>query len=150
MKCPQETHVLHAASENAWTSTLRAHVVSCESCAAAAGVAPFMARLSVVDVPRALPDPTLLWVRSQLAAPSAPEKVGRPVRVAQLLAYLAVTAGAIGLVVSKWSALGAWVSPVSAAGNGTAFVALALSFGAFALTSLAAALMMHAVLADAS
>lgn len=148
MKCPHETHVLHAATENAWTDTTRAHVASCESCAAAAGVAPFMARLADMEVPRALPDPAVLWFRSHLPTPAAAGRVGRPVRIAQFFAYLAVTVGAIGLLVSKWSALGAWLSPLSAASGGTAFPAMALSFGVLALSSLAAALVLHAVLAD--
>ena len=148
MKCPQEAHVLHAATENAWTDALRAHVVSCESCAAAASVAPFMAHLAGVEVPRTLPDPTLLWIRSQLPPPAAPGEVGRPVRIAQLLAYLTVTAGAIGLLISRWSVLGAWLSRLLAADSATAFPAMALSFGVLAFSSLAAALALHAVLAD--
>src|SRR4029453_400283 len=95
MRCPQEAHVLHAATENAWTDALRAHVVSCESCAAAAGVAPFMAHLAGVEVPRSLPDPTLLWIRSQLPPPAGPGEGGRPGRIAPPPAYLTVTAGAV-------------------------------------------------------
>lgn len=148
MKCPHETHVLHAATENAWTDSTRAHVASCESCTAAVSVAPFMARLAGVDMPRALPDPAVLWFRSRLPTPAAAGRVGRPVRIAQFFAYLAVTAGAIGLLVSKWSALGAWVSALSGGSGGTALSGMALSFGVLAFSSLAAALALHAVLAD--
>lgn len=149
MKCPHETHILLAATENNWTSTARAHVASCESCAAAAAVAPFMARLAGLDVPqRALPDPALLWLRAQLPGPAFAEKVGGPVRIVQVVGYLAVAATSIGLVVSKWGELRAWAaSLVTASGSGTEFPALALSVGVLVLSSLAA-LALHTVLAD--
>lgn len=146
MKCPHEAHVVYAATANAWTSSTREHVASCQACAAAAAVAPFMDRLAGSDLPQpVLPDPALLWLRSQLPAPAVAARVGRPVQVVQIICYLVVTAGWLGLLASKWSALEAWISsfaPVT--GTSTLFPSIAVLL----LSSLAVTLALHAVLAD--
>lgn len=150
MRCPHEPHVVSAVIENKWTSTTRAHVASCEACAAAAAVAPFMADLAGAEVPqRVVPDPALLWLKAQLPPPAAAASVGRPMRVVQLMAYLVVAATWIGLLVSKWSALEAWVSSLpTVSGGSTLLPALALCF--MLLSSLLVTLALHAVLADES
>ena len=150
MKCPHEAHVVYAATTDSWTSSVREHVASCPACAAAASVAPFMQRLADSDLPPpALPDPALLWLRSQLPPPSVALRVGRPVHVVQVVCYLLVTAASMGVLALKWSALQAWVSsfaPVS--GSGTLVPAMVLSFMVLLLSSLVVTLALHTVLAD--
>jgi len=146
VRCPHEPHVVTAATENSWTSSTRAHVASCEACATAAGVAPFISHLAGAQVPqRVLPDPVLLWLSAQLPPPAVAERVGRPVRIVQLLCYLMAAATWIGLLASKWRALEAWVSAMAPVDGGT-LSALALCFTL--LSSLLVTLALHAVLAD--
>jgi hypothetical protein len=106
-----------------------------------------MAQLADAEVPqRVLPDPALLWLSAQLPPPAVAERVGRPVRVVQVICYLTVAATWIGLLASKWRALEAWVSSLAPMSGATLLPALALCFTL--LSSLLVTLALHAVLAD--
>jgi hypothetical protein len=150
MKCPHELHVLDAATENDWTSALRAHVATCESCAEAAGVAVWMESLARIDVqPGVLPDPASLWVRSQFLPPAVAPGVGRPVSVVQVAGYLLVAAAWMMLLASKWTAIHAWMSSFMPASSAEALLpTMPLFFMILGLSSLAMTLAFHKMLAD--
>lgn len=66
-ECPFEPNVLEAVTNDAWTESLRAHVASCDDCAAAAEVGSWMARFSGLDErEHVLPDPAVLWLKAKL------------------------------------------------------------------------------------
>jgi hypothetical protein len=107
-----------------------------------------MAHLAGAEVPqRVLPDPALLWLSAQLPPPLVAERVGRPVRVVQVICYLMVAATWIGLLASQWSALEAWVSSMAPVSGGTLLNALTPCIAL--LSSLLVTLALHAVLEDA-
>ena len=57
-ECPFEPNVLDAVTNDAWTESLRAHVASCDDCAATAEVGPWMTRFSGLDErEHVLPEP---------------------------------------------------------------------------------------------
>ena len=144
MKCPHESHVLVAATEDRWTSALREHVAQCASCAAAAAAAPFMQRLAGAEAPRpALPDSASLWIRAQLPTPLAAERVARPVRILQLACYLVLIATSAAWLVAKWNVVAAWLSSFTAA-SPTAALFLPL----LVCSSLGVGLVFHALFED--
>ena len=70
--CVFEPNVIDAATNDAWTQSLRAHIASCESCAAAAEVAPWMDAFSGINErEHILPDPAVLWLKARLLQSNA-------------------------------------------------------------------------------
>ena len=152
MKCPREILVLDAVRTGEWTPALRQHVASCEECAAAADVAQWMEGFASNGVPRRnLPDPALLWLQAQLPPPAnVAQKVGRPVKVVQIAAYFIAVGASTVLLVRHWNALQAWVSSFTAAGivETPWHSSIPLLLFAFSITSFAATLAVHTILAD--
>ena len=113
--CPFEPNVIDAAASGAWTESLRAHVASCEDCAAAAEIAPWMSEFSRHDDrEHILPDPAVLWLKAKLLQSSASvERVALPITRMQVAAYLILAAGWAALLTWKWSALQAWMTALN-------------------------------------
>jgi hypothetical protein len=99
--CENESLVLAAARSGTWTPELSSHLLKCSDCSDAVLVDDFLhndAALTRADA--SLPDPSLIWWKAQCARRNrAMSLAGRPVRAAQMIAYLA------GLVALLWVAV---------------------------------------------
>ena len=156
MNCPFESDVLRAAANDAGPESLRAHVASCEECAAAAAVAPWMESFAKIDERRApLPDPTAVWLRAKLMqSTAAAQRAALPITRLQMAAYLIIATGWAGLLTLKWQAIQAWlhalnpggVIQASAATN--ASLSLTVLFSVIGLLSATVMLAFHTVLAE--
>lgn len=154
--CRHETHVQRAAAENNWTESLRAHVATCEDCAAAAAVAPFMYRFARTNERQSrLPDASVVWLKAQLLRGTImAERVSRPLNILQIVAYVLVAGGWAALVTWKWAELQSWMlsfTPKSVVGGlaGTQTVVSApLMLAVVVLTSMTVMLALHTILAE--
>jgi hypothetical protein len=157
-ECPFEPNVLDAVANDNWTESLRAHVASCDDCAAAAEVAPWMARFSGLDErEHILPDPAVLWLKAKLLGTSAAvARAGLPITRLQIAAYLIIAACWAALLTWKSSALQLWINHFSPGhmilGATGAETTTSLSLGVlFAIAILASATVgvaMHTILAE--
>jgi hypothetical protein len=111
--CRFEHHVVIAAVEDRWTEALRTHLATCDDCAAAMAVAPWMESLSSIEErPRPLPNPTIIWLKAQLLRnTAAASRAARPVTMFQTAAYIIVAAGWAGLITWKWDAIYRMMTP---------------------------------------
>lgn len=155
--CRLERDVMRAAVDDRWTDALRRHVETCEECAAAAAVAPWMHGLARVDERvHVLPDPAVVWLKAQLLRGTAvAERATRPLAISQMMAYFAVAAGWAALLTWKWSALHEWLISVTpsalvanASGTQSASLSLSLLAIVLVLSSVTVALAMHTILAE--
>ena len=153
--CRYERDVLRAVEENRWTDALRVHVADCEDCAAAMSVAPWIDRFAAVETrERALPDPAVVWLKANvLRGTVAMERVARPMRTFQFVAYILVASGWAGLVTWKWDALQQWLlsfSPAQALVSAAYAPQLSISFflAVFVLSSMTIVLALHTILAE--
>jgi hypothetical protein len=157
-ECPFEPNVLDAVSNDAWTESLRAHVTSCDDCAAAAQVAPWMTRFSGLDErEHILPDPAVLWLKAKLLRSTvAVERASLPITRLQIASYLIIAACWAALLTWKSSALQAWINHLSpghmilgAAGAETsASLSLSVLFAIVLLASATVGVAMHTILAE--
>lgn len=157
-ECPFEPNVLDAVSNDAWTESLRAHVTSCDDCAAAAQVAPWMTRFSGLDErEHILPDPAVLWLKAKLLrSTAAVERASLPITRLQIASYLIIAACWAALLTWKSSALQAWINHLSpghmilgAAGAETsASLSLSVLFAIVLLASATVGVAMHTILAE--
>ena len=117
--CAFEPNVIDAATNGAWTESLRAHVASCQSCAAAAEVAPWMASFSGIDErEHILPDPAVLWLKARLLQSNAAvERAALPITRLQIAAYLIIAACWAALLTWKSAALQLWINHFSPDGR---------------------------------
>lgn len=113
--CRHEHEVCRASMESKWTDGLRAHVSACETCAAAAGVARWMAEFAKVDVrPRALPDPAIVWLKAQLVRGNViAQRATLPITYFQIGAYVTIAAAWAALLTWNWESLQQWVLSLS-------------------------------------
>ena len=111
-ECAFEANVMDAVANDSWTESLRAHVASCDDCAAAAEVAPWMAKFSGIDERQhILPDPAVLWLKAKLLQSNAAvERAALPMTRSLIAAYLIIAAGWAALLTWKWGALVAWMN----------------------------------------
>lgn len=146
--CRNEPLVIRAAAENRWTEALRTHAASCSDCSAAAEVAPFMARMSRVDVRQhVLPDPAVIWLKAQLfGGNEALDRVTQPMNVAQIVSYVFIAAGWAGLLMWKWTDVEQWVLGFTRGQAVSLPVSIVLVF--LALASTTAMLALHTILAE--
>ncbi|HWS71488.1 MAG TPA: hypothetical protein VN605_05210, partial [Thermoanaerobaculia bacterium] len=130
--CAYESNVLDAAESGRWSESLRAHVASCESCAAAASVAQWMTELARHDDrEHILPDPAVVYLKAQLLGQQAAmEQASRPLHMLQIAAYMTVAAGWAALLTWKWAAVEEWMLTFSP----RYFVSGVLSSGATSLS----------------
>jgi hypothetical protein len=114
-ECAFEPNVIEAVTNDAWTESLRAHVASCDDCAAAAEVAPWMGRFAQLDERQhILPDPAVLWLKARLLQTSAAvQRASLPITRLQIVAYLIIAAGWAALLTWKSNALQAWINHLS-------------------------------------
>ncbi|HJQ38820.1 MAG TPA: hypothetical protein VKB93_16920 [Thermoanaerobaculia bacterium] len=155
MNCPHETNVMHAAAEDRWTESLRAHVSECADCAAAAAAAPWMTRFSrISDREHILPDPSIIWLKAQLMQGTIDAaRATRPMTIVQLVGYVIVASGWAGLLTWKWNAVQTWIGSFTPRGFAHAAVrpeSLSMSFFAivFVLASTTVMLALHTILAE--
>lgn len=157
-ECPFEANVMNAVADDAWTESLRAHVASCDDCAAAAEVAPWMARFSGLDErTHILPDPSVLWLKARLLQSStAVQRAALPITRLQIASYLIIAACWAALLTWKSSALQAWINRLSpshmilgAAGAETSTsLSLTVLFAIVILASATVGVAMHTILAE--
>ncbi len=156
--CRFEPNVIEAATKDAWTESLRTHVVSCADCTAAAEVAPWMTRFASLDErEHILPDPAVLWLKAKLLQSNAAvERAARPITQLQIAAYLIIAAFWAALLTWKSAALQLWINHLSpgrmllgAAGtDASASLSLTVLFAIIALGSATVGLAMHTILAE--
>ena len=154
--CRHETHVQRAAAENQWTDALRTHVTTCEDCAAAAAIAPFMYRFSRTNERQhRLPDASVVWLKAQLLRGNLiADRASRPLNVLQVAAYILVAGGWAALVTWKWAELQTWMlsfTPKSVVGGiaGTqTMVSAPLVLAIMVLASMTVMLALHTILAE--
>jgi predicted histidine transporter YuiF (NhaC family) len=150
--CRHEVYVRRAASENAWSESLREHIGTCVECRAAAAIAPTMSKLAVVDNrSHPLPAPAVIWLKAQLLRGTAViDRVSRPMSIMQVIAYVTVAAGWAGMVMWKWSDMERMVrafTPTTIA-TGAGGLSVTLLAGLVVLGSMTFALAMHTILAE--
>jgi hypothetical protein len=156
--CPFEPNVIDAVTNDALTASLRAHMASCESCAAAADVAPWMTRFAGIDErEHILPDPAVLWLKARLLQSSAAvERASLPITRLQIAAYLIIAACWAALLTWKSAALQVWINRFSpthvilgATGAGaTASLSVTVLFAVIVLASATVGIAMHTILAE--
>jgi hypothetical protein len=155
-QCPFEPNILDAANDE-WTESLRAHIASCDDCAAAAEVAPWMARFSGLDErEHILPDPAVLWLKARLLqSKSVVERASLPITRLQIAAYLIIAAGWAAILTWKSAALQLWINHFSpghmilgAAGAETTSLSLGVLFAIAILASATVGVAMHTILAE--
>jgi hypothetical protein len=155
--CAFEPNVIDAATNDAWTESLRAHAASCESCAAASEVAPWMASFSGINErEHILPDPAVLWLKARLLQSNAAvERASLPITRLQIAAYLIIAACWAALLTWKSAALQVWInrfSPghliLSAGTNATASLSVTVLVAVIVLASATVGVAMHTILAE--
>ena len=156
--CPMEREVLRAATIGAWPAAVRAHVVACEECAAAAEVAGWMQDLASQDLrDHPLPDPSVLWLKANvLKSSTVLDRASRPILNLQIAAYLLLGAAWAVLVTTKWASVRDWLHSltpgevlVKAAGAGTSVsLSLSIVLAFIVLASLTVTLALHTILAE--
>jgi hypothetical protein len=156
MSCRYERDVLRAARQDRWSDELRAHLLECDDCVAAASVAPWMTRFAKIsDREHRLPDPQLVCLKARLLHANADAaRVARPITLVQMAAYLVVAGGWVALLTWKWDAVAAWMrgfTPTGLVQNVTSGQqSLSLWFFAvvFVLASTTAMLALHTIMAE--
>jgi hypothetical protein len=152
--CRYEADVILAATGDAWSEALREHVAACESCAAAAEVAPWMHDFARIDErQKPLPDPAVLFLKAKLMqSATAVERATMPITRLHIAAYLIVAAGWATLLTWKRTALVAWAQTLDpghvVSGSASAPLSAAVLFCAIALASATVMLAFHTVLAE--
>jgi hypothetical protein len=154
--CPFEPNVIDAVTNDAMTESLRAHVASCESCAAAAEVAPWMASFAGIDErEHILPDPAVLWLKARLLQSKvAVERASLPITRLQIAAYLIIAACWAALLTWKSAALQLWINRFSpthvilGATDASASLSVTVLFALLILGSATVGVAMHTILAE--
>ena len=109
-ECSHELDVLDAVSTGRWPSRvdadLRAHVATCAICADVVTVAAaFEAEPATLPVDHHLPESGLIWWKAQLRArEDARRTAGRPITIAQAIAF----ASCLGIAGALFGATSAW------------------------------------------
>jgi hypothetical protein len=153
--CEHEKDVLRAMRDDDWNDALRAHVATCDECSAAVDAAAWMNRFAALDDrEHVLPNPTIVWLKSQILQQSRTvDRATRPMNAVQLAAYVLVAGGWAAMMMTKWQAIQAWISSVSpshvllgASDSGS----LSITFFAVVLilTSATVMLALHTILAE--
>jgi hypothetical protein len=156
--CPFEPNVIDAVTNDAMTESLRAHIASCESCAAAAEVAPWMASFAGINErEHILPDPAVLWLKARLLQSNAAvERAALPITRLQIAAYLIIAACWAALLTWKSAALQVWINRFSpthvilgaTGADATASLSVTVLFALLVLASATVGVAMHTILAE--
>lgn len=155
--CRYEPEVLRAAEEDRWTDALRQHLGECDECVATASVAPWMDRFArISDREHILPDPSVVWLKAKLLQGTVDAgRASRPLDLVQMMAYIVVAGGWVGLLTWRWPAIESWMRSFTPAGLVTTAAraqSLSMSFLAivFVLASMTVMLALHTILAEDS
>lgn len=122
--CELENETSRAARDGAWTDALRAHVEGCAACRQAQTATMLMLRVATAfGSARPAPDPTLIWLKTELARSAAGERRAARARL------FGIAVGSLAVTASGLVAIGS-AGPLLAAMD-TAFVlsAASLSLG---------------------
>ncbi len=147
--CPQEMAAIQAKRSGQWDDSLEAHVRDCPHCGESLRISGWMQKLATgVMQHRALPDPELLWIKSQLfSRQAAAYRAFQPLWVGETLARAVVGAFAAAWLAMSWPDVQAYLvgmltqsagaanfvqSPGSPWPITVASLAVALALGAFA------------------
>ena len=106
--CPHEDAIVRASTSGQWTEELRAHRDGCLTCAELTLVTAAMAAdaEALLSDPRPLPDPTVIWVRAQLAErEEILKKATRGIVVVQRAAMAVVIAVLLAFAPTMWRAI---------------------------------------------
>lgn len=157
-ECAFEANVLDAVADGSWTESLRAHVASCDDCAAAAEVGPWLTQFAAIDErEHILPDPAVLWLKAKLLrTSSAVERASLPITRLQIAAYLIIAAGWAAILTWKSSALQAWIDRLSpghmilgaTGAQASASISISVLIAVIALASATVGVAMHTILAE--
>jgi hypothetical protein len=109
--CPQETAVVRANRSGRWEDSLAAHFKGCANCREAVRIAGWMQNLAVAAPQRrALPDPELLWIKSQLfGRQEAADRAFQPLWLGETLARAVVGAFAAAWLALSWPTIQAYL-----------------------------------------
>lgn len=109
--CPQESAVIQANRSGQWEDSLAAHVNGCPHCREAVRIGGWMQKLAAgVLRHRPLPDPDLLWIKSQLfSRQAAADRAFQPLWVGETLARAVVGAFAAAWLAMSWPTVQAYL-----------------------------------------
>jgi hypothetical protein len=100
--CERENSVLGGIRSGTWTTEIRAHARECPVCSDLALVDQFLQNEAALTAPAALPRPSLVWWRAQIALKArALRQATRPVRAVQVMAYVTSAIALIWLVITS-------------------------------------------------
>jgi len=156
MSCRYERDVVRAAGQDRWSDALRAHLLECDDCVAAASVSPWMTRFAKIsDREHRLPDPQLVFLKARLLHANADAaRVARPITLVQMAAYLVVAGGWVALLTWKWDAVAAWLRGLTPTGmvqnmaGGGQSLSLWFFAVVFVLASMTATLALHTIMGE--
>lgn len=107
--CEKENLLLGALRSGAWTPEIRAHAQECPVCSDLALVDEFLQNEAGLTAPIALPEPSLVWWKAQIAIKKrAMGRATRPVQAAQVMACFVSAIALIWLVIA-YSAAPSWM-----------------------------------------
>lgn len=109
--CPQETAAIQANRSGQWEDSLAAHVRDCPHCGESLRIGGWMQKLAAGVMPhRPLPDPELLWIKSQLLSrQAAADRAFQPLWVGETLARAVVGAFAAAWLALSWPEVQAYL-----------------------------------------
>lgn len=118
-ECAFEMEIVHAARKGSLEEWMQTHVASCPFCADAVAIDRFLNRMADdATAGRKLPDPSLLWLKSQfMQRRAAEEQALRPLAIVQRVGLFAVALGWAALIVAKWPALAGLLTSGRTAGD---------------------------------
>jgi hypothetical protein len=153
--CRFESAVMHAAQEDRWTESLRAHLAECDDCVAAVSVAPWMTQFARIgDREHMLPDPSVLWLKAKLLQGTVEAaRAARPMDIVQMIAYVVVAGGWAAVLLWRWESIETWLRSFTPSGMVQTVAradTLSMSFFAivFLLASMTVMLALHTILAE--
>jgi hypothetical protein len=119
--CPQETAAVRAQRSGQWEPALTAHVDGCPGCREAVRISGWMQNLAAgASQRRALPDPELLWIKSQLFGRQAQaDRAYQPLWIGETLARAVVGAFAAAWLALSWPTIQAFVIGALTQSGGT-------------------------------
>jgi predicted anti-sigma-YlaC factor YlaD len=140
--CPNETAVLEAERSGRWEASLAAHFESCPHCREAVRVAGWMVSMAAATAKhRPLPDPDLLWIKSQLfARQEAADRALQPLYLGETLARALVGAFAAAWLALSWPSMMSYLAGLWGQSGGTALAQSSANPWPVTLISVGAAL----------
>lgn len=114
-ECPFEFATLHAATHNAWTEDLKAHLTTCQICTDTALADEVMQSLAGLPIPGDLPDPGRIWRTAQRKDRQATiERATLPILLMTRIALFTCAIGMVACVITFWpeiiGQLSSWVN----------------------------------------